>query len=64
MCSELANADLLPLKVQRYSAAVSSFSQILLDTFGERWRKKNVNIGQSCHLGFSPYFEILVNHEV
>ncbi|XP_076465735.1 glutamate carboxypeptidase 2-like isoform X2 [Babylonia areolata] len=44
LASDLANADLLPFKVERYSEAVSSFFQALMDSFQEVWEKHQVNI--------------------
>ncbi|KAL8618688.1 hypothetical protein ACOMHN_048864 [Nucella lapillus] len=41
---DLANADLLPMSVERYSAAVSSFHQSLMDSFQDVWRSHNVNM--------------------
>ncbi|KAK7492612.1 hypothetical protein BaRGS_00016091, partial [Batillaria attramentaria] len=42
--SELANAELLPFKVERYSQAVSSFLDSLMESFEQQWDLHKVNV--------------------
>ncbi|KAK7115718.1 N-acetylated-alpha-linked acidic dipeptidase 2-like [Littorina saxatilis] len=44
LACDLACTELLPMDVQRYSAAVSNFHQTLINSFGDKWQKQNVNI--------------------
>lgn len=49
-CSNLADSELLPMKVERYSRAIYDAYATLVSLYRDLWQSKGVDIGKYMYL--------------